>query len=785
MAQHLLPHRLRREDRRRAPDRRHEEPRDPAQRVPLRLLVDEASTTGATSSGTLRQVPRPQGDAGQRLKSRGIRINLGSTRTFRSSSRSSSPRDAISATSSRTPRATCISATTGSRRSRSWISRTRRRPHWYRDKLLALPARHPSIASQTDFGERIPADAVYHDGSYLPAPLHNYYSYLYNQAVYSPCSSSGAARVTRWCSRARRRRAPSNSRCIGAATVTRRSRAWLRRMRGGLSFGLSGPERSGVTTSAVSTPTAHTGALQALGRVRIVLEPQAACTERTRYRVPWVFDRGDEARGQSAVEVARRFAKLKQSLTPVPRRPRASRRTAPGVPIMRPMQLEFPDDPAVAYLDRQYLLGPQPARGAGVQRGRRGRVLPAGRGDGRTGSRARSSRAAAGAARCTGSTRCRCGCARAPRSRSNRSNVPTSVSNETRMPRIPGRPPQVRGKAQHLGRAAPTPVARAPRVVAWQQKEPEPSRGAPTKPLETPRARCTTRGPFTRSADRRDRPEPLHRRRARRRARRARAGRGRAPGPTNRVGRPSPLVAAHPGVTAVAVNPEVDAVTISAVGLDGGIRVRERLEVDHLVTPAGSRRRRGRHHRRVAVRATARLAHRRDRAGRPRAGACRRRPRAARSAPGVGGCPDPRHSSREPPACRPSSATTRASALSPSASSAPDAGSTTSCTSTAARAASAAGSSCTALPVGGAGGYAGEFGQNRAGIATPDDRRAADGVLEDEVSRARLLAAVGLSAADEPTLAAAIAASDSPDVAASSRGGAESSRQHSPTPSTC
>jgi alpha-D-xyloside xylohydrolase len=25
---------------------------------------------------------------------------------------------------------------------------------------------------------------------------------------------------------------------------------------------------------------------------------------------------------------------------------------------MRPMQLEFPDDPAVAYLDRQYLLGP-------------------------------------------------------------------------------------------------------------------------------------------------------------------------------------------------------------------------------------------------------------------------------------------------------------------------------------------------------------------------------------------------------------------------------------------
>ena len=48
------------------------------------------------------------------------------------------------------------------------------------------------------------------------------------------------------------------------------------------------------------------------------------------------------------------------------------------------------------------------------------------------------------------------------------------------------------------------------------------------------------------------------------------------------------------------------------------------------------------------------------------------------------------------------------------------------------------------MPVPGAGGYAGEFGQNRPGIASAADRRAGDGVLEDEVSRARLLAAVEL-----------------------------------------
>jgi predicted NBD/HSP70 family sugar kinase len=61
-------------------------------------------------------------------------------------------------------------------------------------------------------------------------------------------------------------------------------------------------------------------------------------------------------------------------------------------------------------------------------------------------------------------------------------------------------------------------------------------------------------------------------------------------------------------------------------------------------------------------------------------------------------------------------------------------------------------------PVGGAGGYAGEFGQNRPGIDATGDRLAPGGVLEDEVSRSRLLEIVGLDAADEPTLAAALAA---------------------------
>jgi predicted NBD/HSP70 family sugar kinase len=64
-------------------------------------------------------------------------------------------------------------------------------------------------------------------------------------------------------------------------------------------------------------------------------------------------------------------------------------------------------------------------------------------------------------------------------------------------------------------------------------------------------------------------------------------------------------------------------------------------------------------------------------------------------------------------------------------------------------------------PLTGRGGYAGEFGQNRPGAG---DRLSERGTLEDEVSRARVLALLRLDHADEPALAAAIAASTDPAV---------------------
>jgi alpha-D-xyloside xylohydrolase len=65
--------------------------------------------------------------------------------------------------------------------------------------------------------------------------------------------------------------------------------------------------------------------------------------------VPWLYD--DEA-----VDTVRFFTRLKSTLMPY-LFGAAIEAHQTGTPVMRAMLLEFPDDPACATLDRQYLLG--------------------------------------------------------------------------------------------------------------------------------------------------------------------------------------------------------------------------------------------------------------------------------------------------------------------------------------------------------------------------------------------------------------------------------------------
>jgi len=65
--------------------------------------------------------------------------------------------------------------------------------------------------------------------------------------------------------------------------------------------------------------------------------------------VPWAFD-------EEAVDVSRVFTRLKLSLMPYIGRLGQDAHEQ-GLPVMRPMVLEFPDDPGAAAVATQYMLG--------------------------------------------------------------------------------------------------------------------------------------------------------------------------------------------------------------------------------------------------------------------------------------------------------------------------------------------------------------------------------------------------------------------------------------------
>ena len=67
------------------------------------------------------------------------------------------------------------------------------------------------------------------------------------------------------------------------------------------------------------------------------------------YRVPWNFD-------EESVDVLRHFTRLKNRLMPY-LYGAAREASRIGVPMLRAMFLEFPDDPGTFWLDQQYMLG--------------------------------------------------------------------------------------------------------------------------------------------------------------------------------------------------------------------------------------------------------------------------------------------------------------------------------------------------------------------------------------------------------------------------------------------
>lgn len=199
---------------------------------------------------------------------------------------------------------------------------------------------------KTDFGERVPSEKVrWHNGA-DPERMHNYYSHLYNKAVFEVISevkgeedailfarsgtTGGQMYPVHWSG-------DPEPTFLGMAET----------LRGGLSLGLSGYSYwshdmggfEGKPAADVFKRWYPFGMLSSHSRLH----------GSNSYRVPWLY-------GEEAEEVARRFTHIKRRLLPYIRACEDEAVNA-GTPILRHMLLEFPDDPTVFSLELQYMFG--------------------------------------------------------------------------------------------------------------------------------------------------------------------------------------------------------------------------------------------------------------------------------------------------------------------------------------------------------------------------------------------------------------------------------------------
>jgi len=212
----------------------------------------------------------------------------------------------------------------------------------YLEKLLDMGV----DCFKTDFGERIPDDAVYFDGG-DPERHHNFYSFLYNKAVFELLErkkGKGEACLFARSATAGCQRFPLHWGGDCESTFE----AMAETLRGGLSMGLSGFSFwshdiggfEGVPDASLFKRWLAFGLLSSHSRLHGSYS----------YRVPWNVD-------EESAEVCRFFTELKTRLKPYILQS-AKEACDRGIPVLRAMFIEFPDDPACAYLDRQYMLGP-------------------------------------------------------------------------------------------------------------------------------------------------------------------------------------------------------------------------------------------------------------------------------------------------------------------------------------------------------------------------------------------------------------------------------------------
>jgi alpha-D-xyloside xylohydrolase len=218
---------------------------------------------------------------------------------------------------------------------------------WWQDKHR--PYLKAGVAAfKTDYAEATPTDAVFSDGR-TGEQVHNLYPLLYNKAVYEVMKDEGVEPMLFGRSGyAGSQRYPIN--WTGDAPCTWGGMAAT--LRAGLGLSLSGismwshdiggfwnPDGLQPPDPTLYIRWAQFGLLSSHARFHGV-----------RGREPWYF-------GDKAVEVVRDFSKLRYRLLPY-LYSLAHEAAATGMPVVRPLVLEYQDDPVAPMVDYEYLLGP-------------------------------------------------------------------------------------------------------------------------------------------------------------------------------------------------------------------------------------------------------------------------------------------------------------------------------------------------------------------------------------------------------------------------------------------
>ncbi|MCL2819869.1 MAG: alpha-xylosidase [Oscillospiraceae bacterium] len=216
---------------------------------------------------------------------------------------------------------------------------------WYTEKLEALVDMGVDCF-KTDFGERIPAKDVkwFDDGD--PQKMHNYYTFLFNEAVYKMLErkkGKGNAVLFARSATTGGQQFPVHWGGDCEATFA----AMAESLRGGLSLALGGfafwsHDIGGFEATATADVYKRWVAFG-------LFSTHSRLHGSTSYRVPWLYD-------EESVDIVRKFTKVKHSLMPY-LFAEAVKATQTGVPMMRPMVMQYPDDPLCFTLDKQYMLG--------------------------------------------------------------------------------------------------------------------------------------------------------------------------------------------------------------------------------------------------------------------------------------------------------------------------------------------------------------------------------------------------------------------------------------------